>query len=131
MQKMAERNVLGSRQHRKAQEGRVHLSALALCTTGPCPHSLELSPPWHGLTGFLKVILCHHVSGARVTPATPISEATSRHSYTPFVQKGTCNMLWQHSRAQKATKSPLFHSQEGRDKHHRKVLPVFGGTCKE
>lgn len=87
-----------------------------------CLHSFELSPPWHGLTVFLKDVLYHHISRARVTPATLISEATLRHSYICFVQKSTCNMLRQHSRATKTTKCLLFHSYERRDKHHRRVL---------
>lgn len=73
---------------------RVHSSALGLCTTvqglnSTCTcmgslHSFDMSPPWHGLTVFLKVVLHHHVRRARVTPATLISEVTLRHSYTCF-----------------------------------------------
>lgn len=45
---------------------------------------------------------------ARVTSATLISEAAVRHSYACFVQKSTCNMLWQYSRATKITKLAFF-----------------------
>lgn len=84
-----------------------------LDSTYPCMgslHAFVLSCPWHGLTVFLKDVLYHHVCRARVTPATPISEATLRHSHTRFVQRRACNVLWQHSRATKTTKSLRFHS---------------------